>query len=97
LQAGPATAGGDDRAGKEKRVKQTELEARAEKVRRETVAAAAAAEQVIAAKAQEEAIRHLDAGYAAERWASEPCLPAAFSRWSDVAWKQGTISLRSEK
>ena len=44
---------------KEKRVRQTELEAQAEKVRRETVAAAAAAEQVIAAKAQEEAMRHV--------------------------------------
>jgi regulator of protease activity HflC (stomatin/prohibitin superfamily) len=44
---------------KEKRVKQTELEAQADKVRRETLAAAAAAEQVIAAKAQEEAMRHV--------------------------------------
>jgi len=44
---------------KEKHVKQTELEAQAEKVRRETQAAAAAAEQVIAAKAQEEAMRHV--------------------------------------
>jgi regulator of protease activity HflC (stomatin/prohibitin superfamily) len=44
---------------KEKRVKQTELEAQADKVRRETAAAAAASEQVIAAKAQEEAMRHV--------------------------------------
>jgi regulator of protease activity HflC (stomatin/prohibitin superfamily) len=44
---------------KEKRVKQTELEAQADKVRRETLAAAAANEQVIAAKAQEEAMRHV--------------------------------------
>jgi regulator of protease activity HflC (stomatin/prohibitin superfamily) len=44
---------------KEKRVKQTELEAQADKVRRETAAAAAGAEQVIAAKAQEEAMRHV--------------------------------------
>jgi regulator of protease activity HflC (stomatin/prohibitin superfamily) len=44
---------------KEKHVKQSELEAQAEKVRRETVASAAAAEQVIAAKAQEEAMRHV--------------------------------------
>ncbi len=44
---------------KEKRVKQSELEAQADKVRRETAAAAAAAEQVIAAKAQEEAMRHV--------------------------------------
>jgi len=44
---------------KEKRVKQTELEAQADKVRRETLAAAAASEQVIAAKAQEEAMRHV--------------------------------------
>ena len=44
---------------KEKRVKQTELEAQADKVRRETNAAAAANEQIIAAKAQEEAMRHV--------------------------------------
>ena len=36
----------------------------------------------------------LDAGYAAERWASEPQLLAAFSRWPDAAWKSGTVSLR---
>jgi regulator of protease activity HflC (stomatin/prohibitin superfamily) len=41
---------------KTKQVKQTELEAQAQKVQRET---AAAAEQVIAAKAQEEAMRHV--------------------------------------
>jgi regulator of protease activity HflC (stomatin/prohibitin superfamily) len=35
------------------------LEAQADKVRRETAAAAAASEQVIAAKAQEEAMRHV--------------------------------------
>jgi regulator of protease activity HflC (stomatin/prohibitin superfamily) len=44
---------------KEKRVRQTELEAQADKVRRETAAAASASEQVIAAKAQEEAMRHV--------------------------------------
>ncbi len=44
---------------KEKQVRQTELEALAEKARRETAAAAAASEQVIAAKAQEEAMRHV--------------------------------------
>jgi hypothetical protein len=44
---------------KEKRVKETELDAQAEKVRRETQAAAAGQEQVIAAKAQEEAMRHV--------------------------------------
>ncbi len=44
---------------KEQRVKQSELEAQADKVRRETAAAAAASEQVIAAKAQEEAMRHV--------------------------------------
>lgn len=44
---------------KDKRVKETELEAQAEKVRRETAAAAAAREQVIAAQAQEEAMRHV--------------------------------------
>jgi uncharacterized membrane protein YqiK len=44
---------------KEKQVRQTELEALADKARRETAAAAAATERVIAAKAQEEAMRHV--------------------------------------
>jgi regulator of protease activity HflC (stomatin/prohibitin superfamily) len=44
---------------KEKQVKQTELEAQADKVRRETSASAAAREQIIAAKAQEEAMKHV--------------------------------------
>jgi len=44
---------------KEKQVKQTELEAQADKVRRETAADAAAREQIIAAKAQEEAMKHV--------------------------------------
>jgi regulator of protease activity HflC (stomatin/prohibitin superfamily) len=44
---------------KEKRVKETELDAQAEKVRRETNAEAAGNEQVIAAKAQAEAMKHV--------------------------------------
>jgi len=44
---------------KEKQVVETELVAKAEKVRRETAANAAAAEQVIAARAQEEAMKHV--------------------------------------
>lgn len=44
---------------KEKQVKQTEIEATAEKVRRETEAQAAGEEQIIAAKAQAEAMRHV--------------------------------------
>lgn len=44
---------------KEKQVRQTALEAEAEKVAREKAAEAAAAEQVIAARAQEEAMRHV--------------------------------------
>lgn len=44
---------------KDKRVKETELDANAEKVRREVAAEAAAREQVIAAKAQEEAMKHV--------------------------------------
>jgi regulator of protease activity HflC (stomatin/prohibitin superfamily) len=44
---------------KEKQVKQTELEAQADKVRRETAADASAREQIIAAKAQEEAMSHV--------------------------------------
>jgi len=44
---------------KDKRVKETELEAQAERVRREVAAEAAAREQVIAAKAQEEAMKHV--------------------------------------
>jgi regulator of protease activity HflC (stomatin/prohibitin superfamily) len=44
---------------KEKQVKQTELAAQADKVRRETAAQGAAREQIIAAKAQEEAMKHV--------------------------------------
>jgi len=44
---------------KEKQVKQTELEAMADKVRRETAATAAGEEQIIAAKAQAEAMKHV--------------------------------------
>jgi regulator of protease activity HflC (stomatin/prohibitin superfamily) len=44
---------------REKRVRETELVAEAEKARRVTAAAAAAQEQLIAAKAQEEAMRHV--------------------------------------
>jgi regulator of protease activity HflC (stomatin/prohibitin superfamily) len=44
---------------KEKRVKETELDAQADKVRRETSAEAAGNEQVIAAKAQAEAMKHV--------------------------------------
>jgi regulator of protease activity HflC (stomatin/prohibitin superfamily) len=44
---------------KGKRVKETELEAQAERVRREVAAEAAGREQVIAAKAQEEAMKHV--------------------------------------
>ena len=44
---------------KEKQVKQSELEALADKARRETAAAAAGEEQIIAAKAQAEAMKHV--------------------------------------
>jgi regulator of protease activity HflC (stomatin/prohibitin superfamily) len=44
---------------KEAQVKQTELEAEAEKVRREKAAEAAGQEQVIAARAQEESMQHI--------------------------------------
>ena len=44
---------------KDKRVRETELDANADKVRREVAAEAAAREQVIAAKAQEEAMKHV--------------------------------------
>jgi len=44
---------------KEKRVKETELEGEAEKVRREKAAEAAGQAQVIAAKAQDEAMKHV--------------------------------------
>jgi regulator of protease activity HflC (stomatin/prohibitin superfamily) len=44
---------------KDKAVKQSELEAEAEKVRRQKAAEAAGDEQVIAAKAQEEAMKHV--------------------------------------
>jgi hypothetical protein len=36
----------------------------------------------------------LDGTYAAERWASTPEKVAAFSRWPDAAWKQGSVILR---
>jgi len=36
----------------------------------------------------------LDGGYAAERWASAPEKVAAFSRWTDADWKQGSVILR---
>ena len=44
---------------KDKRIKETELDAEADKVRREKSAEAAGREQIIAAKAQEEAMRHV--------------------------------------
>ena len=44
---------------KDKRVKETELDAQAEKVRREVQAEASAREQIIAAKGQEEAMKHV--------------------------------------
>jgi uncharacterized membrane protein YqiK len=44
---------------KEKEVKQAELTADADKVRREKAAEAAASEQIIAARAQEEAMKHV--------------------------------------
>jgi len=44
---------------KEKQVRETELQAEADKVRRDKAAEAAANEQVIAAKAQEEAMKHV--------------------------------------
>lgn len=43
----------------DKKVKQTELEAAADKVRRETAAEASGREQIIAARAQEEAMKHV--------------------------------------
>lgn len=43
----------------DKKVKETELQAAADKVRRETAAEAAGREQVIAARAQEEAMKHV--------------------------------------
>lgn len=44
---------------KEKRVKETALDAEAQKVRREKAAEASASEQIIAARAQEEAMKHV--------------------------------------
>ena len=44
---------------KDKRVRETELDATADKVRREVAAEASAREQVIAARAQEEAMKHV--------------------------------------
>lgn len=39
-------------------------------------------------------VLRLDGSYAAERWASTPEKLAAFSRWSDAAWKQGSVIVR---
>jgi hypothetical protein len=39
-------------------------------------------------------VLRLDGGYAAERWAASAQQLAAFSRWPDPQWKQGTVSLR---
>ena len=39
-------------------------------------------------------VRKLDGGYAVERWAGTVQKVTAFNRWSDAAWKQGTVSLR---
>ena len=58
---------------KEKQVKQTELEALADKARRETAAAAAGEEQIIAAKAQAESMKHI--------------LPFRRSRSNSAVWK----------
>lgn len=44
---------------KDQQIKQSELEAEAEKIRREKAAEAAASEQLIAARGQEEAIKHI--------------------------------------
>ena len=44
---------------KEKQVKETALEAEADKVRREKAAEAAGSEEIIAAKAQAEAMKHV--------------------------------------
>jgi regulator of protease activity HflC (stomatin/prohibitin superfamily) len=44
---------------KDKRIKETELDGEAEKMRREKAAEASAREQIIAAKAQEEAMKHV--------------------------------------
>jgi hypothetical protein len=39
-------------------------------------------------------VLRLDGSYAAERWASAPEKVAAFNRWPDADWKQGSIILR---
>lgn len=39
-------------------------------------------------------VLRLDGNFSAERWASTPQKLAAFSRWGDASWKEGSVILR---
>jgi regulator of protease activity HflC (stomatin/prohibitin superfamily) len=77
---------------KDKRVKETELEANAEKVRREVRAEAAAREQVIAARAQEEAMKHVLPFK--ERQVEQRKLEAEAERQSRIRTAEGNAQAR---
>lgn len=77
---------------KEKQVKESELQAQADKVRRETEAHAAASEQVIAAKAQEEAMKHVLPFK--ERQIEQRKLEAEADKASRIRTAEGTAEAR---
>ncbi|ALV09055.1 SPFH domain-containing protein [Roseateles depolymerans] len=77
----------------EKKVRQTELEAAADKVRRETAAEAAAREQVIAARGQEEAMKHVLPFK--QRQVEQRQLEAEADRVSRIRMAEGAAQARS--
>jgi len=77
---------------KEKRVKETELEAEAQRVRREKAAEASAQEQVIAARAQDEAMKHVLP--LKERQVEQRRLEAEAERVSQIRRAKGAAQAR---
>jgi regulator of protease activity HflC (stomatin/prohibitin superfamily) len=77
---------------KEKQVKQSELEAEADRVRREKAAQAAADEQLIAARAQEEAMKHVLPFK--QKQIEQRKLEAEAERTSRIELAQGTAEAR---
>jgi regulator of protease activity HflC (stomatin/prohibitin superfamily) len=77
---------------KEKRVKETELEAEAQRVRREKNAEASALEQVIAARAQDEAMKHVLP--LKERQVEQRKLEAEADRLANVSRAKGNAEAR---
>jgi regulator of protease activity HflC (stomatin/prohibitin superfamily) len=77
---------------KEKRVKETELEAEAQRVRREKAAEASAMEQVIAARAQDEAMKHVLP--LKERQVEQKRLEAEADRVANIRRAKGSAEAR---